>query len=62
MGEPELVPRSQYVMAQAVAESGRLDEARRLIETAKEAWLGLGQEDRALRSNVGLIHVLTELG
>lgn len=59
---PAALPRSQYISAQTYALNGDLERARELIERARAEYLRLGDHMAALRTNVGLMHVLNELG
>ncbi|MBA2336252.1 MAG: CHAT domain-containing protein [Acidimicrobiia bacterium] len=56
------VHRSLYQRAQTHAIGGDLGEARRLIEAARAGFMSLGLVTEALRTNLGLLHVLNELG
>ncbi len=58
----ELVPRAHYLEAQACAVDGRLERALGLIESARSEYTALGDHENALRTNLGLVHVLVELG
>lgn len=54
--------RSCYQRAQTRAIAGDFGEARRLIEAARTGFQSLGLTTEALRTNLGLLHVLNELG
>lgn len=58
----DLVPRAQYLLAQATARDGRLEEAVELIETARRGWAEQGDQLGALRTAVGRMNVLNALG
>ena len=57
-----LIPRATYIQAQAHAAKGALEESLHLIQEAHNGYQTLGQELPALRTHVGRIHVLNELG
>lgn len=57
-----LVPRAQYLLAQASARDGRLEEAVELIEAARQGWAARGDQLGALRTAVGRMNVLNALG
>lgn len=59
---PEVAPRAAYIQAQSHAINGRFVEARTLIETARDGYRALGQTTAALRTNIGLMNILGELG
>lgn len=59
---PVIVPRSMYIRAQTYAANGEFDTALDLIESAFAAYQSLGEEMEALRTNIGRMHVLNELG
>jgi CHAT domain-containing protein/Tfp pilus assembly protein PilF len=59
---PGLIPRATYIQAQAHAAKGELEESLRLIHQAHIDYQALGQDLPALRTHVGRIHVLNELG
>lgn len=62
IGAPLLQPKATYVNAQTHAVMGQLNEALALILSAHDAYLMLQAELSALRTNLGRIHVLNELG
>ncbi len=62
VGAPLLLPRATYIMAQTHAVMGQLNEALTLIRSAHDGYLILEAELPALRTNLGRIHVLNELG
>ena len=51
-----------YASARALAESGLLDEARASIERARDLWSTAGHHLSALRTNLGLMQILDDLG
>ncbi len=56
------MPKATYVNAQTHAVMGQLDEALQLIRSAHDDYMALKAELPALRTNLGRIHVLNELG
>lgn len=61
-GAPLIVPRATYIRAQTHAINGEFNIALSLIKSAHDGYAALGEELEALRTNVGLMHVLGELG
>lgn len=59
---PVVVPRATYIRAQTYAINAEYETALILIKSAREGYEVLGQKLPALRTNLGLIHVLQELG
>lgn len=59
---PAIVPRATYLRAQAHAANGELDIAIALIEAARSGYIALGQQLDALRTNIGLMSVLIDVG
>lgn len=59
---PAIIPRAAYFRAQTHAASGEFNLARQLIEDARAGYEALGDDLAALRTNIGLMHVLSELG
>ncbi|MBA3530569.1 MAG: CHAT domain-containing protein [Ardenticatenales bacterium] len=59
---PAILPRATYLRAQTHAINGEFEAARQLIYTAREGYTAIGEHVEALRTNVGLMHVLNELG
>jgi CHAT domain-containing protein/tetratricopeptide (TPR) repeat protein len=59
---PLLVPKATYINAQTHAVMGQLNEALALIRSASDGYRLLDAELSALRTNLGRIHVLNELG
>ncbi|MBK8903188.1 MAG: CHAT domain-containing protein [Anaerolineaceae bacterium] len=57
-----VLPRAAYVQAQTHALAGEFEQARRLIEQARDGYEALGQSLPALRTTVGLMHVLGQAG
>lgn len=61
-GAPAVVPQAAYLRAQTYAIEAEFDQALELIEAARRGYIGLGQTLEALRTNIGLMTVLNELG
>lgn len=61
-GIDEVLPRAVYILAQTHALAGEFEQARRLIEQARDGYEALGQSLPALRTTVGLMHVLGQSG
>lgn len=61
-GAPAALPRANYIRAQMHAADGDFDEALRLTKVAQDGYLGLGMELEALRTNVGKMAALLDLG
>ncbi|MGH2545191.1 MAG: tetratricopeptide repeat protein, partial [Ardenticatenaceae bacterium] len=61
-GGSTVVPRAIYIQAQAHAINGQFNMARALIEAARSGYEAIGEHLEALRTNLGLMHVLGELG
>jgi tetratricopeptide (TPR) repeat protein len=59
---PAAVPRANYIRARTHAENGKFDAALRMTRAAYDGHVALGQNLEALRTNVGLMVVLLELG
>jgi CHAT domain-containing protein len=59
---PTIVPRALYLRAQSHAINGELDLALTLVEAAHQGFLQLGLEVEALRTHIGRMRVLSELG
>ncbi|MEM7030978.1 MAG: CHAT domain-containing protein [Chloroflexota bacterium] len=59
---PAVAPNANYLCAQTYAINGELAQARAFIEKARDQYLAIGQQTDALRTNVGLISVLAEIG
>jgi len=59
---PVIVPRSMYLQAQTHAINGEFNPALELIQSALVGYESIGERMEALRTNVGRIHVLNELG
>lgn len=57
-----LIPRAAYLQAQTHAIDGDFAPALALIQTARDGYAVQGETLSALRTNVGLMHVLNELG
>src|SRR5687768_13348319 len=61
-GAPGLYPRAAYLRAQTFAINGEFAPALELIEAARAAYVEQGEPLEALRTNIGRMHVLNELG
>jgi CHAT domain-containing protein/Tfp pilus assembly protein PilF len=61
-GAPAAVPRANYIRARTHAENGEFDAALRMTRAAHDRYVALGQNLEALRTKVGLMVVLLELG
>jgi CHAT domain-containing protein/Tfp pilus assembly protein PilF len=59
---PAAVPRANYIRARTHAENGKFDAALRMTRAAYDGYVTLDQNLEALRTNVGLMVVLLELG
>ena len=59
---PTAVPRASYIRAQVYAVNGELDAALRMAEAAHAGYVACGQNLEALRTHVGRMSVLLELG
>ena len=57
-----LLPRAAYIQAQIHAFSGELTESLVTIRQAHDGYIALGEVLPAMRTNVGRMHVLSELG
>ena len=60
--DADLVARANYVLAQVAAGAGELAEALSLIERAQQAFEHAGLFVEAVRTNLGRINVLNEMG
>lgn len=61
-GAPAIIPQAAYLRAQTHAIEAEFDQALELIEAARREYVRLGQTLEALRTNIGLMTVLNELG
>ena len=61
-GAPAAVPRAAYVRLAAYNENGQFDAALRMANEAYERYVALGKNLEALRTHVGRMSVLKELG
>src|SRR5688500_13890853 len=61
-GAPALFPRAAYLRAQTHAINGEFSQALEIIEAAREGYEALGELMEALRTNIGRMNVLNELG
>lgn len=59
---PSTVPHALYIRAQAHAENGAFAAALRMAETARQGYLACGKNLEALRTYVGRMSVLLDLG
>ena len=59
---PIIAPRSMYIRAQTYAANGEFNTALELIQSAFAGYESLGERMEALRTNIGRMHVLNELG
>ncbi len=59
---PIVVPRATYLRAQTHAINGEFNTALELIQSAFHAYESIGERMDALRTNLGRMHVLNELG
>ena len=59
---PIIVPRSMYLRAQTHAINGEFSTALELIQSAVAGYEAMGERMEALRTNIGRMHVLNELG
>jgi tetratricopeptide (TPR) repeat protein len=55
-------PAATYARARLVLEGGDPEAALALIEAARDGYAGLGQTTQALRTDLGRMHVLDDLG
>ena len=59
---PVIVPRAMYLRAQTHAINGDFNTALELIQAALAGYEAIGERMEALRTNIGRMHVLNELG
>ncbi len=59
---PAAVPRSAYMRVRTYNENGEFDEALQMVKIAQDGYMTLGMELEALRTNVGLMVTLLEIG
>src|SRR6266508_1742984 len=59
---PAIVPRSAYLRAQTHAINGEFNTALELIQSAVDGFVAIGEQMEALRTNIGRMNVLNELG
>jgi tetratricopeptide (TPR) repeat protein len=59
---PAIVPRANYVLAGTHDVNGEFDAELRLIKAAHDGYVALGKNLEALRTNVGLMGALLDLG
>lgn len=56
------LPRTNYLRAQTHAIDGEFDSALQMVKVAHDGYVAIGEDLEALRTNVGLMVVLLELG
>src|ERR671921_345218 len=61
-GAPSAVPRASYIRGQTYAANGELGAALRMAEAAHAGYVACGKKLEALRTHVGRMSVLLELG
>ena len=61
-GVPAILPKATYIRAQTHAINGELNRSLELIQEARDGYITLGETLSALRTNLGLMHVLIQLG
>ena len=59
---PAIVPRAAYLRAQTHAINGEFNTALELIQSAVDGFEAIGEQMEALRTNIGRMNVLNELG
>ena len=59
---PAAMPHANYILARTQAENGEFDTALRMTRAAYDGYVALGMNIEALRTKVGLMVVLLELG
>lgn len=59
---PAAVPSAQYVLVQTHFTNGEFDVALRLVDSAYRGYMALGYRSEALRTNIGRMALLLELG
>jgi tetratricopeptide (TPR) repeat protein len=59
---PSVVARAQYWSARVAAERGDLEGALILIDSARDWWSAAGEDLSALRTELGRMHILDDLG
>jgi len=59
---PAIVPRSAYLRAQTHAINGEFNIALELVQSAVDGFVAIGEQMEALRTNIGRMNVLNELG
>ncbi|MBD8869508.1 CHAT domain-containing protein [Nocardioides donggukensis] len=62
LGLPRSAARAEYLLARVVAEAGDLEGALGLIASARERYRSVGDEVLALRTDLGRMQVLDDLG
>ncbi len=62
LGLPRITGRARYLTARVCAERGELEQALALIAEAHDAWLFAGDGLSAIRTNLGRMGVLDDLG
>lgn len=61
-GAPAAIPRADYIRVQTHNENGEFEAALRMAESAYRGYAALGMNLKALRTNIGLMPALLELG
>jgi CHAT domain-containing protein/tetratricopeptide (TPR) repeat protein len=59
---PAIAPRAAYLRAQTHAINGEFNTALELIQSAVDGFVAIGERIEALRTNIGRMNVLNELG
>ena len=59
---PSVLARANYWSARVAAERGELEAALTLIDSARASWSAAGEELSALRTELGRMHILDDLG
>jgi len=59
---PAIAPRAAYLRAQTHAINGEFNTALELIQSAVDGFVAIGERMEALRTNIGRMNVLNELG
>ena len=62
LGLPVVSARARYLVARVHAERGEPDRALTLIDQARDLWRGAGQPLQALRTDLGRMQILDDLG
>ena len=62
LGDPGLAARACYLLARVLADRAEFDHALHLIEEAREGWWQAGAQLSALRTDLGKMQILDDLG